>query len=260
MHINNCNHFNFQRGGVNTGALYIIAILFIITAIAFVASGPFPSRAVVPNGTEVVRGEPKKEKAKENLQLYTFGGVTITPPVAGLCNKGGVNNHPEIFVAFSPKHARGVATTGQIKVWLNDNLPIKIAPAENVVRGSGAIRKAGDRTAKAPDGYLWEPAIYIFPNTADANGTPYFPNLIRGSFNNGSPRVSYGSDQLPPEAKAPLPHSLQLVWNVKDIGLTPGTYQVQFVVHDGAEGRGIKCITLRVYEPTDPKMALPIDI
>lgn len=260
MQIKRLNLSYLQRGGVNTGALYIMAILFIITGIAFYASGPMPSRAVVPNGTEVVRNDPKRENPKENLQLYSFGGVTITPPAASLCKKGGANNHPEIIIAYSPMHARGVATNGQIKVWLNDNAPIKIAPAENVVRGSGSIKKPGDRTAKAPDGYLWHPAMYVFPNTVEANGTPYFPNLIRGSYNNGSPKVSYGADQLPPYAKAPLPHSLQLVWNVKDIGLTPGAYQLQFVIHDGAEGRGIGCISIRVYEPTDPKMALPIEI
>ena len=244
--------------GINTGALYIIVILLILFSIAFLLTGPLPGQATDPTGSEVSIGKPAQQTGDKNkLQLIQFSGATITPPMTSLCQKGGKNTHPEIILGYSPAHASGVSTTGQIKIWLNDTSPLKIAPSELVNRNSGTIITPGDRTATAPDGFLWEPALYIMPQTVDVAGShAYFPTLIQGGYNNGADRVAFGMDQLPPGAGNPKnPFTVEYTWNVSDLGIKPGAYQLQFVAHDGESGRAIGCIAVRVYEEPESENA-----
>jgi hypothetical protein len=243
--------------GINTGALYIIVILLLLFGIAFLLTGPLPGHTSSQTGVEVMIGKADKIKGSPNrLQLIQFSGATITPPASSVCSKGGKNTHPEAIIGYSPAHGSAVSTTGQIKIWVNDKTPLKIAPAESVNRNSGTILSPGDRTATAPDGYLWEPAIYIFPNTVDTNGQAFFPSGIHGAYNNGSDRVSYGIEQLPPGAAAANgPFTVEYTWEIADLGLRPGAYQLQFVVHDGSDGRAVGCIAIRVYESPESQNA-----
>jgi len=77
-----------EKGGVNTGALYIIVILLIITGVAYLITGPTPTQRRVNTGTEVTTGgvNQKQISNNERLQLYSFGGVTITPPFSSFCD------------------------------------------------------------------------------------------------------------------------------------------------------------------------------
>lgn len=246
------------RGDINTGALYIIAIILIIIAVSYIATGPTPTHSAVPNGTEVVIGKAKKENNKAQLQLYTFAAATITPPMSSLCQKGGANKNPELIIATYPPNGTGITKDDQIKAWLNDSTPFKVAPGEIITRGSGAVKTPGDRTAKAPDNYLIEPALYIFPNTADAGGRPYFPTFLKGSYDNGDIRVSYNSDPVPNSATfKDKGRSLELVWNVKDLNLGTGSYQLQFVAHDGQGNLAVKCVSMRIYDTQDERYAIP---
>lgn len=243
--------------GINTGALYIIVILVLLAGAAFIVTGPVPKQTGTQTGTEVMAKDSKAPKSQSNLQLLTFGGATITPPAGSICQKGGKNTHPEIIIGYSPAHAKAVPIDGRIKVWLSDTKPLLIAPAEKVARNTGIILEPGDRQATAPDELLWEPAIYIFPDTVDRGGKPYFPVTIKGHYNNGSVRVSYGMDQIPYDLKNAKPFIVEYAWNVKDLGLKPGAYQLQFSLHDGNEGRAIGCISIRVYDVTDPRWVIP---
>jgi hypothetical protein len=36
----------------------------------------------------------------------------------------------------------------------------------------------------------------------------------------------------------------EYVWNVNSLGLSPGTYDAEFVIHDGDKDRGIGCVTI----------------
>jgi hypothetical protein len=92
-----------------------------------------------------------------------------------LCTDESVSNEPEILAAYSPANGKSVSENGQIKVWINDERAAIIAPNEQIDSMTGLITAPGDRTAKAPDGYLWEPALYIAPQTAENGGTPHFP-------------------------------------------------------------------------------------
>jgi hypothetical protein len=233
--------------GINTGALYIIFIMLSLIGISYVLSGPTPSQTPTLTGPEVAIKKNPAKKAQAVLQLYNFIGATITPPVANLCKKGGANKHPEALVAFAPEQANAVSSDGQIKLWVSDTKPPYISPNEQVQKSTGKITTPGDRTAKAPDGYGWEPQLYIFPYTAEKNGQPYYPSYVQGDYFNGTPLVSYGNDILPPYSLPLSSYTVEFIWNVADIGLTDGDYEIEFLAHDGNQQLGVRCMSLRVY-------------
>ena len=93
-----------------------------------------------------------------------------------------------------------------VKVWVQDEAAPFVAPQEQINTTTGMITMPGDRTAKAPDGYLWEPALYIAPETAQNGGTPHFPSFFKGSYNNnpnikGVTATVPGMDPPPPGAQ-----------------------------------------------------------
>jgi hypothetical protein len=141
--------------------------------------------------------------------------------------------------------------TGQIKVWVNDEHPPFISPGEQVDPVTGAVTMAGNRTATAPDGLLWEPAIYFAPQTPLNGGTPYFPQWIKGWYNNAPPSTTVGS-QGPAIDSPPAGTQLhdmwtgEYIWDVSALGLSPGTYTAVFVIHDGDRDRGIGCVTITI--------------
>jgi hypothetical protein len=167
-----------------------------------------------------------------------------------LCQTGGVNNEPKILVGYSPANGQSVGTGGQIKVWVNDEGAEIIAPGEVVDPATGEITTPGNRTAKAADGYLWEPALYIAPQSAENGGTPHFPSFIKGDYNNttikGPGTHVAGMDPPPAGSVLSQPYTTELIWNVDSLGLTPGTYVAEFVIHDGDRDRGVGCVTITI--------------
>lgn len=235
--------------GINTGALYIIFILLALIGFAYLATGPTIQQTPVETGPLAVVNESANTQAHANLQLYQFPGATITPPVTNLCKKGGINIHPEALVAVEPQEATGVSNTGQISLWVSDNKAPVVAPGQLAVRSSGAIKVPGDIEAPAPDGYLMEPQLYILPAGLEKNGKAYFPNDVKGEYNNGLPQDSFNTDLIPNYALPTSTYTVEFVWNVASIGLTDGIYNIEFVAHDGNEKLGIICTTLYVYTP-----------
>lgn len=233
--------------GINTGSLYIIFIIFILIGLAYIISGPTPSQAPLLTGPEVAVNQKAFNKTHSVLQLYNFNGATLTPPVTSLCKKGGANVHPEALIAYTPQQASAVSTDGQISLWVSDTQPPYVAPNERVSRSTGIVEIPGALTARAPDGYLWEPQLYIFPQTVEKGGKYYFPNFVRGSFTNGTPQVSDNTDILPINSLPKSDQTVEFLWNVKNIGLTDGEYKIEFVAHDGHQRLGVRCISLRVY-------------
>lgn len=172
------------------------------------------------------------------------------PPMPMLCKAGGVNNEPEILVGYAPASGQSVGAGGQIKVWVNDEGAPIIAPGEIVDATSGAITMPGDRTAKAADGYLWEPALYIAPQSAENGGTPHFPSLIRGDYNNttqkGAGQHVAGMDPPPAGSVLSEKYTAEFVWSVDALMLPPGDYIAEFVIHDGDRDRGVGCVTITI--------------
>jgi hypothetical protein len=174
------------------------------------------------------------------------------PPPPSLCKDRKINNEPEILAGYSPADGESVSVGGQIKVWITDEHAAFIAPGEQLDPTTGAITMPGDRGAKASDGYLYEPALYIAPDSAEKGGKPYFPSAIKGPYNNapdmGKRMVIAGAPIDPAPAGVHLgeKYDSEDVWNVSDLGLSPGTYIAEFVIHDGDEDRGVGCVTIVV--------------
>ena len=183
-----------------------------------------------------------------------------TPPPPSLCSNNEVNNEPEILAGYSPAEGESVSQGDQIQVWVNDEWPELIAPNEEVDPATGAVLTPGDREAKAPDGYLWEPALYIAPLTAESGGPPHFPQYIKGWYNNVPPANgvkpkggkmaqvvgSSGAsvDTAPAGVSLREKYTTELVWNVDALGLGPGTYSGEFVIGDGDLDRAVGCVTI----------------
>jgi len=175
------------------------------------------------------------------------------PPPPDVCTDPTLNTEPEILAGFSPDAGQTVDQTGQIKVWVCDEHPPFIAPGEQVDNTTGAITTPGNRTAVAGDGLLYEPALYIAPQSPTNGGAPLFPQWIKGSYNNNPPRptrtASAGAvpDPLPAGASwcaSDAPFRVEFVWDVSSLGLPPGTYTAVFSIHDGDGDRAISCVTI----------------
>jgi hypothetical protein len=181
-----------------------------------------------------------------------FGGCDagILPPPPMLCHEGGVNNEPEILVGYEPDNGHSVGSNGQIKVWVNDEHPEIIATNEQIDPTTGVITAPGDRTALAPDHYLWEPAVYIAPQSAENGGTPHFPTVIKGDYNNhlAAPPSSHvpGMDPVPPGHTPHEAYTTEIIWDVNSLGLLPGVYVAEFMIHDGDFDRGVGCVTIEI--------------
>jgi hypothetical protein len=256
----------FQRGTV--GNFFVFGVLALLMVLGITAVGGLPSQMAPTSGQVVDVVTPTPGQNYSNLQLKTFGYVTIaptpTPPAGSLCTNRAVNTEPIILSAYYPGPGQTVGNTGQIKVWVNDERPPFVAPGEQIDMSTGAVTTPGDRAAKAPDGYLDEPSLYISPATAESGGAPHFPDFIKGTFNN-SPSQSFFSngnivkgppyDPLPagstvggpnPNGFAPNMYVAEYIWNVANLGLTTGTYQAEFVIHDGDIDRGVGCVSITI--------------
>jgi hypothetical protein len=177
-----------------------------------------------------------------------------------LCTDTSVNTEPEIIAGYSPYPGQTVSATGQIKVWVDDEHAPFVAPGEQADPTTGVVTMPGDRTAKAPDGYLWEPALYIAPQTAASGGTPFFPKWIKGNYNNNPPTQTAGItgapvDPIPPGTPPPMmstrtyrtnrtTYHAEYIWDVSALGLAPGTYAAEFLIFDGDRDRGIGCVNI----------------
>jgi hypothetical protein len=182
---------------------------------------------------------------------YCDAGVEAgpPPPPPPVCTDPTVSTEPECLVGYFPAMGQTVGMTGQIKVWVNDENSPFIAPMEQVDNTTGAITTPGMRTATAADGLLYEPALYIAPQTPTNGGTPHFPQLIKGSYNNNPPtRGTFTGgapiDTPPASSNLNARYTGEFVWDVSALGLAPGSYTAVFSVHDGDHDRAIACVTI----------------
>jgi hypothetical protein len=250
-----------QKGSI--GNFFVFGVLGLLLVVGVMAIGGLPSQTGPTSGQEVEVITPTPGTAYNNLQLKTFGYVTIAPtptPAEGSICTSAVNSEPSIIVAYQPAAGQTVSSTGQVIVWVNDEGAPFIAPGEEVDPTTGAVTTIGDRAAKAGDGYLFEPALYIAPATVEAGGQPHFPDFIKGQFNNtgllGNVTNGPAYDPLPagsPPVGGPNPNGFgfnqyvaEYIWNVSNLGLTTGTYQAEFLIHDGDRDRAAGCVTITI--------------
>ena len=245
-----------QKGTV--GYFFIFGMVAFLIIMSLTIVGGVPNVSFPEDGEEVKIIVPPKDNSHNSLQLRALGYITLapTPPPSGaFCKAGGINTAPEILVGYEPDLGKPVAANGQIKVWVNDDHVPIVAPNEKADPTTGQITTPGDRTAKAVDNYLWEPAMYIAPQTAENNGAPHFPNFIKGRYNNTPPASGDGLqgppvDAPPPPSKPGLgydaSYTTEYIWNLTGLNLKPGQHQVEFLIHDGDNHRGVGCITLNI--------------
>jgi hypothetical protein len=242
-----------QKGTI--GNFFIFGILALLLLLGFAAVGGLPSQISPQSGQVVGIITPTPGQNYSNLQLKWFGYVTQaptpTPSRDSICNSKAVNTEPEILAGFYPGPGQTVSSTGQIKVWVNDEGPPFVAPGENINNTTGQVITHGDTSAKAPDGYLFEPALYV-GTPVEQGGTPHFPDYIKGDYNNTTGSlINQGSHGAPVD---PVPQGTTLhelftaedIWNVTNLGLSPGTYQAEFVIHDGDIDLGVGCVSITI--------------
>jgi hypothetical protein len=223
-----------------------------------------------------------------NLQYRTFGLITVPPspsPAASHgCQGAQYNTESEILVGSDPAPNGTIGSGGKIRVWVVDEGAPHIAAGEVVdTTTDGHIITPGDRAQRdvGTDGngqYIWAPSLYItssgesplangfYSGDAENNGKPYFPNFIKGVFNNSpkpsrnsgvtgvdiDPDYTYfenGPDRLNKPAK-PITdledYPAEYIWDVNSLGLAPGSYRAEFVIHDGDRNIAIDCFIVSI--------------
>jgi len=263
-----------QKGTV--GNFFVFGVLALLVVLGITAVGGLPSNTPPNDSNAVQIVTPTPGGTHDTLQLKTFGYITlaptptVVPPNIGsapLCQGGGVNNEPGIISATSPANGQSVNSTGQIKVWVNDEGAPIIAQGQQVNNSTGAVTpNSGNLTQKAGDGYLWEPALYFDSYTAESGGNPHFPNYIKGQYNNNPSDKSSGfavKNVTTGAAIDPAPagastdgcsssnffkdcYRAEYIWNVSSLGLSPGNHRAEFVIHDGDYDRGVGCVNIQI--------------
>jgi len=230
------------KGDSSTGTVYVIGLVLLLIVFGIVlVNGASPSNTQPTNGIPVTPDFQNPQTSKNNLQLNTFGYTTPAPTIiptfqGSLCNNPYFKREPIIW--YSPMSGQNISVgpNGQIKVWASDEIGIPIAPGE-IVDTTGKITTPGDRTAKAPDGYLLEPALYIAPNLAETTSPqPHFPTVILGKNIGLKPLAPF---EIPPpdltrfDSGGKGSYLAEYIWDVSSLGLGTGNYLAEFTVHDG---------------------------
>ena len=252
-----------QKGSI--GNFFVYGVVGLLMVLGYVAVGGIPSTNPPQTEPTVNIITPTPNPTHNTLQLQTFGYVTptIAPVKSSLCTAGGINEEPYILTSYYPAQGQTVGQTGQIKVWVTDENPPYIAPGETI-DSNGKIVNKGNQLALAPDNYLYEHALYVAPYTAEAGGAAYFPDLFKGVMNN-APQPYYqpnippqdiqtgptvdqitGTAQDPQLRNGQTPQTAEYIWNVSDLKLPAGTYQVEFLIFDGDVNRGIGCVNVTI--------------
>jgi hypothetical protein len=55
-----------------------------------------------------------------------------------------------------------------------------------------------------------------------------------------------GMDPAPAGTKLSERYTTEDIWDVSALGLKPGTYSAEFVIHDGDRDRAIGCVTITI--------------
>ena len=255
----------FSKGFIDVTVLFIIGV---IALGAFLTTG-FKTKLPKSTDNYVPETPTPDPEDRKSLQLNTLKFKKVELPTVNTCAASNFNREPYIFIASDPLPGGTAVPGGRIRVWVDDGNGGSVSDGENIDKNTGQIITPGDRTATDGKGtgyYLWEPALYITPLTspnqpgpysgdAENGGKPYFPQYVRG-------RVVYTDSnttrflQIPPiespvgfevpRSKDHGGNQAQFIWEVNSLGLTPGFYRSQIVVHDGDGDLAINCVTIQL--------------
>lgn len=219
---------------------------------------------------------PPPSSKKDSLQIRTFKLKKNPKPATSNTCKGNIfNEEPDIIFATDPAFGGVVRAGGQIKIWVweDDGNGGSVSLGTVVDPATGMITTPGNRTLADPNGYLWEPAIYLtklttpdqagpYSGDKESGGRAYFPIAIKGVANYGGIGVgSFGNDEgddilnsapidppvniIKARPGSGLTYS-EFIWDVNSLGLTAGYYRVQIILHDGDKDLAINCTTIQM--------------
>jgi len=255
-----------QRGSI--GSFFVFGVLGLLIVLGITAVGGLPPQSYPDSGQNVIPVTPTPDANHNTLQLKTFGYVTIAPTpvlgVDGLCTNKSVNTEPQILEAFSPMTGTSVGSSGFIKVWVVDELPPMVAPGLQT-DAQGNVTITGNQSAVAPDGYLFDPALYV-DTPVEQGGHPAFPDSVKGTYDPNPPNATCTGfscyqnakgvngatpDLLPagsPQSSCGFStcYEAEYIWDVSKLGLTTGTHQAEFLIHDGDTNRAVGCVTINI--------------
>ena|SRR5579864_3461658 len=271
--LRNKNSFEYTKrrkiSSVNGG--YITYVLIGIALFAFLmATGFMNSVNPAPNGTKYVLATPTSYGGYNSLELHTLNFTSAEPssssaPQSNFCSSygnvgAGGKKFEEIVEGYSPPQGQTVSAGGQVKVWVGDENPPCVGTGEIADATTGVVTHPGNHTELFGfgNGYPWEPALYI-GTLSGSGGQPKFPTMIKGTYNN-APKS--GNDcknninQLNGPAMDPIQsnslkvkdsqYQAEYIWDVNSLGLGPGTYPAEFIIHDGDAEQGGYCVTISI--------------
>ena len=253
-----------KGGGLDMTLLFIIVVI----ALGAVLTSGFKSKTERGTDTFAPEVDLPGGDEKKSLQLNTLKFKKILPKV-NTCAESNFNREPYIFIASDPLPGGIAVPGGRIRVWVDDGNGGSVSEGEIINKDTGQIITPGDRSATDGKGqgyYRWEPALYITPLTspdqpgpyagdAENGGQPYFPSFVRGRVvytdSNTTRFLSLPPIESPvgfevPRSKDHGGNQAQFILEVNSLGLTPGFYRAQIVVHDGDGDLALNCITIQI--------------
>lgn len=113
-----------QKGKIERGAIFVVIILVTLMFAAYIfVGGTLPTKLPGANNNLVVVAPPSLQPAKNNLQLYTFSGATVTPvptSVPPSSNQTGSSGYPDQTNYFSPYGVTTINADQKIVTDLSD--------------------------------------------------------------------------------------------------------------------------------------------
>lgn len=269
-----------------SGFFVIVAVIFaIFLAGAFSSINTAkPVIGIMDPNNKFQNSTDKKTLQLRTLGFITVTPTTPPSPITSAPQnincQDAINTESGILVGSDPPPGGTAIAGGKLRIWVNDERAPHVAPG-TTIDANGNITSLGSATNSKDVGtdgngmYLWEPAIYLTtistptqsgPYTGDAEngGKPYFPTVIKGDFNPNiiagtggiigpaidSDYVNFenGPDYLNQNIGANLPqkYTAEFIWDISSLGLQPGLYHVEEVLHDGDRNVAINCVAFQL--------------
>lgn len=218
---------SMDRSRIDRGAIFVV--IFLVTALTLgylMVGGTLPTKLPGYNNNLVNVVIPTPQPAKNNLQLYTFSGATITPyptmaggplpakstiPVQQVdCNHVLTGSQePGILWAYDLAMSPAAGNQLALRVFYDDEhaltlgagnvSPMTKQPADHISKPN-----VGDLTQRDPNKLPFAPVVFLTDNTTNPssntgdgenNGTPLPPSDVFGSW-----KALGGIDPVQPNA------------------------------------------------------------
>lgn len=230
----------FNRGSTSVAFLGMVVFLIALSIVLVSGAGYDPASynngeaSPAPDSKSQIIVETPVPAGQQNLQLRTFGMITVAPsptPAAlhGCTQKDSFNDETIILLGSDPFPGGSIGKGKQVRLWVVDERAPKVAAGETLdatgktIHGPQVGAKSG-----GPYPYIWEPSIYLtelpaspiktlstgrdlYMGDAENNGVPNYPDYIKGEYNNDP-----SSDSLILTAPQPIDPDYHLFENGPD--------------------------------------------